>query len=124
MHHTSIQQLQHRHHPNGLPMDIIIIIRMMFDGLPNLLIKYLEFIPAAAAVEHILQIHFHRLRYHNYSATVAFSSFLIPILAYTSWNGKRSAAIRLQQQQSTSPPYRTIEKCSSLVSGLYDMVVK
>uniref|UniRef100_A0A0R3RL70 Uncharacterized protein n=1 Tax=Elaeophora elaphi TaxID=1147741 RepID=A0A0R3RL70_9BILA len=31
----------------------------------------------------------------------------VPTLTYTSLNGKRSTAIRIQQQQSTSPPYRT-----------------
>ncbi|OZC09838.1 exonuclease [Onchocerca flexuosa] len=40
-----------RHYPNGLSVDIIIIIRMMFDGLPNLLIKYLKSVPAAATAE-------------------------------------------------------------------------
>ncbi|VDO28631.1 unnamed protein product [Onchocerca flexuosa] len=64
----------------------------MFDGLPNLLIKYLKSVPAAATAEP--SIH-----------------------AYISSNGKRSATIRLQQLQSISPSYRTgpgsnNERCS------------
>ncbi|KAL4001900.1 Homeobox domain family protein [Acanthocheilonema viteae] len=41
------------------------------------------------------------------SAAEHIAHWKVPTLAYTPLNGKRSAAIRIQQQQSTSPPYRT-----------------
>uniref|UniRef100_A0A5S6PI82 Homeobox domain-containing protein n=1 Tax=Brugia malayi TaxID=6279 RepID=A0A5S6PI82_BRUMA len=43
----------------------------------------------------------------HFAAAEHIAHWKVPTLAYASLNGKRSATIRLQQQQSTSPPYRT-----------------
>ncbi|KAM3724137.1 Homeobox protein [Dirofilaria immitis] len=43
----------------------------------------------------------------HFVAAEHISHWKVPALAYTSLNGKRSTAIRFQQQHSTSPPYRT-----------------
>ncbi|VDO46396.1 unnamed protein product [Onchocerca flexuosa] len=43
----------------------------------------------------------------HFVAAEHIANWKVPALGYTSLNGKRSATIRFQQQQSTSPPYRT-----------------